>query len=520
MDGFVADYISAFTAEMGGQPSLRRVRADHDRLHAASRCRSPRRWPAASRPSTTGSARCRRRRSPTGRSSTRRTSSGFVVNMAPADSFPRAQRRRDDLRAARGQGPDLAGLLRPAQPHLADRHHPRVPAARAVRRPTSSPPTSSWRTRPPGSLPSYSFIEPNLLHGHNDMHPAFDALFPGPGRSTRRPSLLGRRGAAGQDLRRGPLLVLGQRVERLQHAAHGHLRRARRHLRPRPAAGRAAARPGRPGRADGLRGSTARACACRPSPISAWIPEQTVVNDEYRTRRSSGPSASAGRSARRSPPATRPPGTSPRSSPWTPPGPRRTGPTVSPRPVPVLTQPVVSHEARLRALPRHIVFGLLALGKTLGRGHPGDRQGRGHQRRRGPGDRQRPVRAPVPAPAAPKAAACPRQTPLPARSHHERFCPCRTVRPGSGSHRELFDGCANAWEALERLHDYLCSVLQPASAGGRGGCPPAGDVEIAEGARVEAGAYIRGPALIGPGTEVRHGQAFAGGGGSRGYRGP
>jgi phospholipase C len=30
-----------------------------------------------------------------------------------------------------------------------------------------------------GSLPAYSFIEPNLLYGHNDMHPAFDAQFPG-----------------------------------------------------------------------------------------------------------------------------------------------------------------------------------------------------------------------------------------------------------------------------------------------------------------------------------------------------
>jgi phospholipase C len=29
-----------------------------------------------------------------------------------------------------------------------------------------------------GTLPTYSFIEPNLLYGHNDMHPAFDALFP------------------------------------------------------------------------------------------------------------------------------------------------------------------------------------------------------------------------------------------------------------------------------------------------------------------------------------------------------
>jgi phospholipase C len=30
-----------------------------------------------------------------------------------------------------------------------------------------------------GELPNYSFIEPNFLHGHNDMHPAFNALAPG-----------------------------------------------------------------------------------------------------------------------------------------------------------------------------------------------------------------------------------------------------------------------------------------------------------------------------------------------------
>jgi Phosphoesterase family len=30
-----------------------------------------------------------------------------------------------------------------------------------------------------GKLPTYSFIEPNLLHAHNDYHPAYNALFPG-----------------------------------------------------------------------------------------------------------------------------------------------------------------------------------------------------------------------------------------------------------------------------------------------------------------------------------------------------
>ena len=30
-----------------------------------------------------------------------------------------------------------------------------------------------------GKLPTYSFIEPCLMHGHNDMHPPDNALFPG-----------------------------------------------------------------------------------------------------------------------------------------------------------------------------------------------------------------------------------------------------------------------------------------------------------------------------------------------------
>src|SRR5581483_2982061 len=86
------------------------------------------------------------------------------------------------------------------------------------------------------------------------------------------------------------------------------------------------------------------------------------------------------------------------------------------------------------------------------------------------------------------------------------FAPAELFDLASGSHRELFDGCANAWEALERLHDYLCSVLRPGIRGEvEEGAYLTGDVEIAEGAKVEAGAYIRGPALIGPGTEVRHG---------------
>jgi hypothetical protein len=38
-----------------------------------------------------------------------------------------------------------------------------------------------------GTLPNYSFIEPNLLHGHNDMHPSYNALFPGLSYAGHRP---------------------------------------------------------------------------------------------------------------------------------------------------------------------------------------------------------------------------------------------------------------------------------------------------------------------------------------------
>ena len=78
------------------------------------------------------------------------TASGFVVNTSPAGSFPGSQHRGDALRAPRGQGPHLAGLLRPAQPvsftgiiHASRLRH------RFAR--TSGPLTSSSRTQAGGS---------------------------------------------------------------------------------------------------------------------------------------------------------------------------------------------------------------------------------------------------------------------------------------------------------------------------------------------------------------------------------
>lgn len=91
------------------------------------------------------------------------------------------------------------------------------------------------------------------------------------------------------------------------------------------------------------------------------------------------------------------------------------------------------------------------------------------------------------------------------------FAPLELWELGSYQHGELFSGCASAWEALQRLPEYLRSVLRPGVRGHvEDGAHITGDVEIADGARVEAGAYIRGPALIGPGTQVRHGACLRG----------
>lgn len=97
------------------------------------------------------------------------------------------------------------------------------------------------------------------------------------------------------------------------------------------------------------------------------------------------------------------------------------------------------------------------------------------------------------------------------RSKMNVFAPAELFRLGSFEHRELFAGCSAAWEPLQRLPEYLRSVLRPGIRGEvEDGAHITGDVEIADGARVEAGAYIRGPALIGPGTEVRHGAYLRG----------
>lgn len=72
-------------------------------------------------------------------------------------------------------------------------------------------------------------------------------------------------------------------------------------------------------------------------------------------------------------------------------------------------------------------------------------------------------------------------------------------------HAALLEGCANAWEALLRLADYLADQLEPGVQGDISPQAIIGDqVQIGKGTVVEPGAMITGPAIIGAGCLIRH----------------
>lgn len=72
----------------------------------------------------------------------------------------------------------------------------------------------------------------------------------------------------------------------------------------------------------------------------------------------------------------------------------------------------------------------------------------------------------------------------------------------------LFEGCTYVWELLPRLAaqvERLNNGRSPAGEIMPGAYLSDRNIYIAEGARVEPGAYVLGPAYIGPGAVVRHG---------------
>lgn len=70
---------------------------------------------------------------------------------------------------------------------------------------------------------------------------------------------------------------------------------------------------------------------------------------------------------------------------------------------------------------------------------------------------------------------------------------------------KLLSGVSQVWEAVPILPDYIERCIRPGVRGEveEGAWLEPGAVELAEGSRVERGAVVRGPTIIGPGTVIR-----------------
>jgi phospholipase C len=176
MDGFVADYISSFTAEMGRQPS-------YDEYAQIMTGYTPEQMPVTSAlargfatfdhwfcevPSQTFANRSFFHAA---------NSSGYVDNLTPAGAFPLHNTAETIFERLDQQGLSWRVYCDPPS-HISLTgiiHAPRLWEHFPTRFLTTD---RFLEDAAEGNLPTYSFIEPNLLYGHNDMHPAFDALFP------------------------------------------------------------------------------------------------------------------------------------------------------------------------------------------------------------------------------------------------------------------------------------------------------------------------------------------------------
>ncbi len=365
MDGFVTDYISAFTAEIGRQPT-------YDEYAQIMTGYTPEQMPVTSAlargfatfdhwfcevPSQTFTNRSFFNAG---------SASGFVTNMIPTDAFPVHNTAETIFERLEAQG--LSWRV------YCD-HDSIVPftgvihASRLLGRASNFVTTEQFlEDAAKGELPTYSFIEPNMLHGHNDMHPACNAVLPGMAADPPS-SLLGGEAllakvynavrssssASGSNAFNTLLMV--------NFDEHGGCFD---HVPPPPAP------PADPAGTPGEKGFTFDRSGVRVPAIaiSAWAPERTVVSSEYRNtsvirtlreRWSLGAPFSGREAIARD---------------ITPvlsledPRPPEEWPDVSPRPVPEFDVAVVPLDTPLSPLPRGLFFGLLALGKELGQPVP------------------------------------------------------------------------------------------------------------------------------------------------------
>jgi phospholipase C len=365
MDGFVADYISAFTAEMGRQPT-------YDEYSQIMTGYTPEQMPVVSTlargfatfdhwfcevPSQTFTNRSFFNAG---------TASGYVTNLFPSDAFPVHNTAETIFDRLEAHGLTWRVYCDPPAlvPFTGVIH-----AARLRERFDNFHTTDQFlEDAANGELATYSFIEPNLLHGHNDMHPAEGALFPGLALDAPS-SLLGGEALLAKlyDAVRSSSSSTGSNAFNtlfmVNFDEHGGTYD---HVPPPPAPPPDPAAPaGQFGFRFDRSGVRIPAIA-----ISPWIAERTVVNDEHRNtsvlhtlreRWSLGAPFSAREAAA--------PGISPILSLDHPRDPDD-WPDVDPHPVPAFDATLVPPDAPLGPLARALFHGLLAFGKELGQSVP------------------------------------------------------------------------------------------------------------------------------------------------------
>jgi phospholipase C len=278
MDGFVADYISAFTAEMRRQPT-------YDEYAQIMTGYTPAQMPVMSAlgrgfatfdnwfcevPSQTFTNRSFFHAA---------TASGYVINTDPPESFPvhnTAETLFERLEAKGLTWRVYVDAPSPA-PFTGIIHASRLHARFATNFSTVDDFLEDARR---GRLPTYAFIEPNMWHGHNDMHPPISALLHGlPVDSPS--SLLGGEALLAQiynAVRTSTASGGSNYLNTLLLVAFDEAGGTYDHVPPPPAP------PPDPTAPSGQMGFTFNRSGVRVPAIaiSAWIPERSVVNGEYR----------------------------------------------------------------------------------------------------------------------------------------------------------------------------------------------------------------------------------------------
>jgi phospholipase C len=362
MDGFVSDYISAFTAEIGRQPT-------YEEYAQIMTGYTPTQLPVTSSlargfatfdhwfcevPSQTF----------TNRSFFHAASaSGFVINFPPADAFPVHNTAETIFERLEAKG--LSWRVYCDAPSPASMtgiiHASRLHGRFATNFLTVADFLEDAKN---GRLPNYAFIEPNMWHGHNDMHPPISALLHGLPWDPPS-SLLGGEALLAKvyDAVRTSSTSSGSNyLNTLLLVAFDEAGGTYDHVAP-PAAPPpdGAAPPGQMGFTFARSGQRVPAIA-----ISAWIPQRRVVTEEYRhtslirtlrERWSLGPPLTARDAVAAD--------IAPILSLDTPRPPEQ-WPDVTPQSVPPFNTALLPPNLPLSVLGKGIFFGILAFEKSLG----------------------------------------------------------------------------------------------------------------------------------------------------------